>query len=106
MRSIGSEGTTNREIFKNLSGVLNAIIYAAEPEKSLWPAATTNPESKAALARLALTGAARPSLPVGERNHPCCNLGRAGLSPAGRDIGRGCIGIRVGSPSRNAERRQ
>jgi hypothetical protein len=37
MRSIGSEGTTNGEIFKNLSGVLNAIIYAADPEKSLWP---------------------------------------------------------------------
>ena len=27
----------NHEIFKNLSGVLNAIIYEADPEKSLWP---------------------------------------------------------------------
>jgi len=42
MRSIGSEGTTNREIFKNPGGVLNTIVHAADLEKSLWPAATTD----------------------------------------------------------------
>src|SRR5438874_12486637 len=27
----------NKEIFENLDGVLNKIIYAVDPEKSLWP---------------------------------------------------------------------
>jgi very-short-patch-repair endonuclease len=27
----------NREVFENLDGVLNAIIYAVDQEKSLWP---------------------------------------------------------------------
>jgi very-short-patch-repair endonuclease len=27
----------NRDIFNNLSGVFNAMIYAVDPEKSLWP---------------------------------------------------------------------
>ena len=36
----------NREIFKNLSGVLNAIIYAADPEKSLWPSQQFGGERK------------------------------------------------------------
>src|SRR4029077_4992923 len=27
----------NDDIFKNLDGVLNAIIYAVDPERSLWP---------------------------------------------------------------------
>ena len=36
----------NREIFKNLSGVLNAIIYAADPEKSLWPSQQPGGERK------------------------------------------------------------
>jgi very-short-patch-repair endonuclease len=27
----------NSEVFANLDGVLNAIIYAADPERSLWP---------------------------------------------------------------------
>ena len=30
----------NSDIFENLDGVLNAIIYAVDPERSLWP---TNP---------------------------------------------------------------
>lgn len=30
----------NSDIFENLDGVLNAIIYAIDPERSLWP---TNP---------------------------------------------------------------
>ena len=36
----------NREVFKNLSGVLNAIIYAADPEKSLWPSQQSDGERK------------------------------------------------------------
>jgi very-short-patch-repair endonuclease len=27
----------NHDIFNNLDGVLNAIIYAVDPERSLWP---------------------------------------------------------------------
>jgi very-short-patch-repair endonuclease len=27
----------NHDIFSNLEGVLNAIIYAVDPERSLWP---------------------------------------------------------------------
>ena len=27
----------NRDIFRDLDAVLNAIIYAVDPEKSLWP---------------------------------------------------------------------
>jgi very-short-patch-repair endonuclease len=27
----------NHDIFNNLEGVLNAIIYAVDPERSLWP---------------------------------------------------------------------
>jgi len=27
----------NTDVFKNLDGVLNAIIYAVDPERSLWP---------------------------------------------------------------------
>jgi very-short-patch-repair endonuclease len=27
----------NHEIFNNLDGVLNAIIYAVDAERSLWP---------------------------------------------------------------------
>jgi very-short-patch-repair endonuclease len=27
----------NRDVFENLDSVLNAIIYAVDPEKSLWP---------------------------------------------------------------------
>jgi very-short-patch-repair endonuclease len=27
----------NTDVFSNLDGVLNAIIYAADPERSLWP---------------------------------------------------------------------
>jgi very-short-patch-repair endonuclease len=27
----------NKDVFENLDGVLNKIIYAVDPEKSLWP---------------------------------------------------------------------
>ena len=42
--------------------------------------------------RIALTGASRPSLPTGETNGSASNLALRFLAPAGRDIGRGCIG--------------
>jgi len=31
----------NREVLSNLDGVLNAIVYAADPEKSLWTTVKT-----------------------------------------------------------------
>jgi very-short-patch-repair endonuclease len=36
----------NRDVFENLSSVLNAIIYAVDPEKSLWPGQQPNRGSK------------------------------------------------------------
>src|SRR3954453_8168327 len=33
----------NREVTDNLDGVVNAIIYAIDPEKSLWPPSSTGP---------------------------------------------------------------
>jgi very-short-patch-repair endonuclease len=44
---------SNSEIFNNLDGVVNAIIYAVDPERSLWKA---DPH----------LGAPRPPLPQGE----------------------------------------
>jgi adenine-specific DNA-methyltransferase len=35
----------NRQIYENLDGVLNAILYAADPEKSLWPPGNMPPDS-------------------------------------------------------------
>lgn len=52
----------NSAIFENLDGVVNAIIYAIDPEKSLWP----NDEQEQSLSKPPSPGASRPPLPVGE----------------------------------------
>ena len=33
----------NTQVFDNLDGVVNAIIYAIDPDKSLWPTQSPNP---------------------------------------------------------------
>jgi hypothetical protein len=78
MRSIGSEGTTSCDNCSNPSGILNAISHAARSREIAAASGTSRTESKAALAQL-------PSLAPS-------HLALRFLSPAGRDIGRGCLG--------------
>jgi very-short-patch-repair endonuclease len=44
----------NRAVISNLDGVLNAIVYAIDPERSLWPTQGT-PQTKDATQQQALT---------------------------------------------------
>jgi hypothetical protein len=37
---------SNRAVMSNLDGVLNAIIYAIDPEKSLWPPQQVSPRAQ------------------------------------------------------------